>query len=404
MKTWPRRRQTVTFSAETNGDCLCEFCNRNKSFQAPSELLDAFLDGSAVLFAGAGISTEARGVMPNTLYTEIAYSLGSKTNDRSFPDLMEDFCSTPSGKVGLVQRIKDHFDYAYSHDEIYQDATRFHQELATFFPLDTIVTTNWDDYFEQHCAATPFIEDRDLGLWAAAERKVLKIHGSISNFGSIVATRSDYKACEARLQTGLLGAHLKSLLATRTTVFIGYSLTDDDFLQVYGSVRDALRDFHKQAYFVAPTISNTDRRRLADLNLHLIETDGTFFVAQIKAHAQTKICLCSDDMYDNIEDVLSLASTAHTWLHDNYNAVEFPQILFCSWYQDGMLHALKRILRLHERPALIQIATRLSVHFALTIRTPSNIASYGTTTTRHTATATRMRTCMRLLMTTTAAS
>jgi hypothetical protein len=58
---------------------------------------------------------------------------------------MQDFCATPLGKIGLVQRIKDHFDYAYAHLSIYQDATRFHRELSTFFPLDTIVMSWFGD-------------------------------------------------------------------------------------------------------------------------------------------------------------------------------------------------------------------------------------------------------------------
>jgi hypothetical protein len=116
------------------------FCRRNKSFQAPSELLDAFIEGAVVIFAGAGISTESRGVMPNTFYTEINYALGNTNSDRAFPDLMGDFCSTPAGKIGLIQRIRDHFDYAYEHSSIYADATRFHEELATFYAVDTLVT------------------------------------------------------------------------------------------------------------------------------------------------------------------------------------------------------------------------------------------------------------------------
>jgi hypothetical protein len=242
------------------------------------------MDGKIVLFAGAGVSTEAKGVMPNTFYNQIRHILGETDPNKSFPDVMQDFCSTPSGKIGLIQRIKDHFDYAYAHLSIYKDATRFHRELSTFFPIDTIVTTNWDTYFEDCCAATPFVEDRDIALWEVADRKVLKIHGSVSNFGSIVATRSDYDSCKARLNSGILGAHLKSLLATRSIIFIGYSLRDDDFLQVYESVRNALSDFHRQAYFVAPNISDEDRERLRAMNLHLIETDGTFFLSQIKTH------------------------------------------------------------------------------------------------------------------------
>jgi hypothetical protein len=210
------------------------------------------------------------------------------------------------------------------------------------------VTTNWDTYFEDCCAATPFIEDRDIALWEVADRKVLKIHGSISNFGSIVATRTDYNSCKARLDNGILGAHLKSLLATRSTIFIGYSLRDDDFLQIYDSVRGALNDFHRQAFFVAPNISDDDRERLRGMNLHLIETDGTFFLSQIKTHATSNRCIASDEMYDDLIRILDLVDEAHSWLHEKYNAVKYPQMLFCSWYQDGMKHALERMLRLKK--------------------------------------------------------
>jgi hypothetical protein len=42
--------KAVTFAAETSDEnCACEFCRRNKSFQAPSELLDAFLEGAVVI-------------------------------------------------------------------------------------------------------------------------------------------------------------------------------------------------------------------------------------------------------------------------------------------------------------------------------------------------------------------
>lgn len=325
------------------------------------------MDGKIVLFAGAGVSTEAKGVMPNTFYNEIRHILGETGPNRSFPDIMQDFCATPSGKIGLIQRIKDHFDYAYAHFSIYKDATRFHRELATFFPIDTIVTTNWDTYFEDCCAATPFIEDRDIALWDVADRKVLKIHGSISNFGSIVATRTDYESCKERLDRGVLGAHLKSLLATRSTLFIGYSLRDDDFLQIYDSVRSGLSDFHRQAYFIAPNINAEDRERLHAMNLHLIETDGTFFLSQIKKHATSNRCIASDELYDDLTNILDLVEEAHSWLHDKFNAVKYPQILFCSWYQDGMTHALERMLRLRKTGKysdLHQISHSLRAYFS----------------------------------------
>ncbi len=259
---------------------------------------------------------------------------------------MEAYCKTASGRVGMLQELRERFDYIYSHQEIYDEATRFHRELATFFPVDTIVTTNWDTYFEDECGATPFVDDRDIALWDAADRRVLKIHGTISNLGSIVATRSDYEKCAQRLAGSVVGGHLKSLLTTRSTVFVGYSLKDDDFLQIYEAVRGLLSDFHRQAYFVAPSIETEQRERLTKLGLHIIETDGQFFIAELKNYAIRNSCFARDEMYDAVSSVLEEVKVAHNWLHKKFDEFELPQILICSWYQDGVMHALERILRL----------------------------------------------------------
>jgi hypothetical protein len=58
------------------------------------------MDGKIVLFAGAGVSTEAKGVMPNTFYNEIRHILGETDPNKSFPDIMQDFCATHLAKLG----------------------------------------------------------------------------------------------------------------------------------------------------------------------------------------------------------------------------------------------------------------------------------------------------------------
>lgn len=286
--------------------------------------------------------------MTHSLYAEIAHEIGIRNGDLSFPDLAEALCREPSGRVTLIRLIKERFSYIYAHSSHYDQATRFHKQLATLFPVDTIVTTNWDSYFEDECGATPFVEDKDLALWNAARRKVLKIHGTIYNFGSIVATKSDYKKCARRLRNGVLGAHLKSLLATRPTVFIGYSLKDDDFLHIFQNVKKHLQDFHRQCYFVSPEVTPRDRERLAELGLHVIEADGSFFIEKIKELAAEKICFCSDNLYDEVGSFLDLVIDEHLWLHDKFSLKRHPQIAYCSWYQDGMIDALSRILRLRR--------------------------------------------------------
>ena len=53
-----------------------------------------------------------------------------------------------------------------------------------------------------------------------------KIHGSINNYGSIVATYKDYKTWYDELHKGLIGSKLKLFLSSseKVVVFIGYSL------------------------------------------------------------------------------------------------------------------------------------------------------------------------------------
>ena len=48
--------------------------------------------------------------------------------------------------------------------------------------------------------------------------KLLKIHGSISNYGTIIATTDDYKKAENYLHKGLVGSKLKSILAEKNII------------------------------------------------------------------------------------------------------------------------------------------------------------------------------------------
>ncbi len=183
-------------------NCDCEFCKFNFPVSLPKHLLDALMAGELAIFAGAGISTESPRVLKFTLYDEIVSALG--LNDgRPFPEVMQRFSDQPDGRIKLLSKIKDRLENIDSFPELNFIASRFHRELGTLFLIREIVTTNWDTYFERYCYATPFVTDPDVSLWGAASRKVLKLHGSVNNFGSIVATSNDYVECAERLNVGV---------------------------------------------------------------------------------------------------------------------------------------------------------------------------------------------------------
>lgn len=323
-------------------NCDCVFCKLNHQFEAPHDLINELIAGKVVIFAGAGISTESKRVLPFTLYDDVASELDLEKSELSFPDLMEMMVSQTNGRLKLIQKIKKRLDHIDSFPELNQTASSFHRELGTLHLVHDVVTTNWDTYFERYCKATPFFMDSDLALWDAAERRVLKIHGSISNFGSIVATKKDYAKCKTRLFKGVIGGLLKTILATKTVVFIGYSLADSDFQALYSFVKTQMQKFHRQAYVVNPYKEECER--LSAFGLIPINTDGTYFISQIKEHAVNLNILLPDKIFRWASHLRDIVAEEHHKLHKRVKVSRIPELIFAASYQDGLAHALDRAI------------------------------------------------------------
>lgn len=214
--------------------CECMICKNNKNFNMPEEIIESVLKNNLVLFCGAGISTESKSVFPESFYTSILCEIEDKTNkkvdlDTSFSRLMSLYIDTfPNGRRKLLNKIKEKFDFIDSFPQLLNAATSFHREVAANPFIETIITTNWDTYFEDYCDCTPVINDTDITLWNVFKKRVFKIHGSINNVGSIVATEKDYEKSYSRLSSELIGDRLKTILASSTVVFIGFSFGDED--------------------------------------------------------------------------------------------------------------------------------------------------------------------------------
>ena len=240
------------YAVASAGRQICSCCGLDLDFEIDDFLMQEIAAGNCVIFAGAGVSTENQNSAPHTLHAELAVTLGLQSADLPFPDLAEAYCSQPDGRFRMMQQIQSRFDYIAKFRDLRDNSRKFFSEIATMPYLNTFVTTNWDKNFEECCAAKPFVYDPDMRFWAVPDRRVLKIHGTIDDYSSIVATRSDYDQCSARLKGSLIGAKLKECLSTRTCIFVGYSLRDEDFREIYEFVVASLGKFSKQHYLVSP--------------------------------------------------------------------------------------------------------------------------------------------------------
>lgn len=320
-------------------DCGCAICRTARPFEMPEELVSAVSDGHAVLFAGAGISTESPLVAPYTLFVDLAGRMDMDPGVHSFPAVMTAY-SDRHGRSGLLQAIRDRLEYVKSFPELQHTATAFHRELSTVHFIQDIVTTNWDTSFEDACGALPIVVPDDYAFWNAPGRKVFKIHGSITNWGTVVATEADYLKCYRRLRDGVVGASLKHLLATKSVIFVGYSLGDSDFGRIYGFLQKEMGEVLPRSYIVTLDNRITTQTHPGSVVLH---TSGEHFVAQLKQHLMQTGCLLDDRVFGAVLVKHREVFAEHLKLSE-IPVREHPVVLYCHAYQDGLLHAFERTL------------------------------------------------------------
>jgi len=325
----------------------CVFCRDFHEFELPASLIGELLSGNIVLFAGAGISTEDKKVFPYTFYEDIRRELKvPEAEIISFSDLMSRYCAQPNGRANLLRKIRERLEYIRSFPELYRSATRFHSELSTLFFIQSIITTNWDDYFERECGAIPFVTSQDFTFWSIPGRKVFKIHGSISNLGSIIATTEDYNKCYEQLEKGVLGSSLKMMLATKTILYVGYSFRDEDFIHIHSLLRKEMGQLMPHGFIV--TLDHEGEERYRELGLTPIFTDATNFISAVKQHVVQDRHMLPDEIFNGVSLELSVVLEAHQHLWDEFDITEAPDIIYAASYQDGLIHAFERIQALQN--------------------------------------------------------
>lgn len=205
--------------------------------------------GELALFIGAGLSASADLPDWKALLARLAEKVGiisasAGTNDPRRNDferlnnldrarLVADYFTKEGSHIGkeVAAIIKERRHYSVGH-----------AALAAL-PVKEVITTNYDSLFE---IASCYAQDEDAILRVipyeadkTAERWILKMHGCVQHPQDIVLTRTDYLRYDDN-RAALKGI-VQALLITRHILFVGFSLTDDNFHGIIEEVRKAIR-------------------------------------------------------------------------------------------------------------------------------------------------------------------
>lgn len=241
--------------------------------QIPGPLLEDILFGRCLPFVGAGFSLNAHtpegisipdweglgklaaGALPEQPYSSALEALSAYSDEFSRSKLIEFIGNSLHLDVAQPGPAHDAF---------------------CAMPFETVVTTNFDMLLEkgyarvpQHCL--PLLSEDQLPI--AFERtgvRLLKPHGDIHHPQGMVVTEEDYDAFLAR--NPLFATYISSLLIANTPLFVGYSLEDPDFRQIWQLVKERLGRLRRPAYVLqvdAPPhlVARYERRGVKVINL-----------------------------------------------------------------------------------------------------------------------------------------
>jgi hypothetical protein len=193
--------------------------------------------GDLALFLGAGVSAGAGLPLWSELLDRLARRAAMDESDRTalrkLPALdqaavIEKRLGGPDDLRAAVRELSSGDQYGLTH------------ALLASLPVREVVTTNYDELFElaweargRRSSVLPY------RLWPNADAWVLKMHGSVSRPEDIVLTREHQIGYEER--HAALAGIVQTLLLTRHMLFVGFSLSDDNFHRIADDVRRVLR-------------------------------------------------------------------------------------------------------------------------------------------------------------------
>ena len=205
-------------------------------------LSDIAKKGNLILFIGAGLSVGAG--LPNwismarTITKHLNYVLPREDHFISTDHLIQSFqyFENRNGRNILIQRIRELLDTTNA------DPTEIHQLLPSF-PSRIIFSTNYDDLIEKaysisHKKVHVISSDLEIAYWSEDNTQIIKLCGNLSRPETIAITKRDFNLffmTRPRLVDLLINR-----LESADALFLGYSLRDPFFNQIWDTIGNSL--------------------------------------------------------------------------------------------------------------------------------------------------------------------
>jgi len=165
-----------------------------------------------------------------------------------------------------------------------QISTDYHKKLVSIPHFHGIITTNYDNLFEDNCGngCQVIVTPEDVPYIDNKKKQIFKVHGDLSKPESIIISSSDYNTFfKYDSQNNVYWSVIKERIATKNVLFLGYNIEDSNIRVIYEKITDSLKHHKKECFLVAP---NLNQAKINDLNrqdIHYIDSKAEEIIDEL---------------------------------------------------------------------------------------------------------------------------
>ena len=245
------------------------------------ELIECVRSEEVVLFVGSGFSLKAgapsvKGVV-DVLLKELTADEQMILAGNNQLDLVANEFSQMRNRDELVRTLERAFEFVPT------DLSD-HKMLSSIPHFKHIITTNYDCLIENAYDAKDvhvIRNDEDCTVNHDDKTVVYKLHGDFLAKDRIIVTKSDYTDFFNKVKGSPLWSVIESLFLKKHILFIGYSLEDENILDIISHIRGAVGGNMRQMFLISPYMAQHKISRLSGLNVKYYQSKAEDFFEEL---------------------------------------------------------------------------------------------------------------------------
>ena len=250
------------------------------------------------LFIGAGFSIEANAPSVSKLKSLVLSEFDNDEQRKAHEDdglaeltefFVEKVCS--GSRNELISIMKQAFEFTPT-------CMDDHNMLAAIPHFNRIFTTNYDTLLEDSYPESErdVVRNDENCAYMNKPTAIFKIHGDFIFPDSVVITTNDYNQFKKNRPNPSMWKLVETEFLTKNILFIGYSLEDNNILDIIKTISKNIKRNQKEMFLIAPNIPSAKQQQLRKMGVTYFDAVAKDFLQEL---TQSLVEYISDDFRHN---------------------------------------------------------------------------------------------------------